>query len=647
MCGCGQSTSGAVDVSCCANWPLNQARYFFLDNQNGSDNNVGYIDAAPGTVFTTVQAQGVAIKTFKRLREILPPIGNNRLVVILIKVRSDSTVTPGTGVYVDGITPESLNWRGISGYKFELRRGSTDLTNSVTDRVLQGGIIAIAGPAAGSAFQVDAGATTSVIPFKTAVLTDKEAIGYRIRFTSGALSGTTMFISNNGTTSLTMGTNLAGAPAQDDTFVIEMPGVKFLNYFEENDSFQKTLSTNANNTFVSSGFTLTSSASSSVEIGSINDNRYAFFHLEAVTTNFVISQSKRAHTASVNLSFLDETGTSRTVGTGVRTASPMSVVIGNLAWQSSADVSTTGSLLSSLWNYQVGGGGCYFKSGLLQFSGGAAANNGNSALANSSQRQLGNASATSRDMLIDGAGSNTNLLSGGLAGLNIQGDLSLRLVGITINNVGANPCIRVTSQTGSYDIETVSGSTGNTDVGIDLSRATNCSITLGTTTGAPTVTGTVGDIRVNGSQIHTYTNYTISSYRDDGGNFIQGSAKNTSYPAEFFCGLHVGDAGPITEYMAKYNLLLGLPAQYPSRARWYRGLSIQPRANATLAAVTVTLYKNGVATAMTVTIPAGSNALVTDFSHPIQFASGDLLDLVVTSNGATNNVFLGGFLEYT
>jgi hypothetical protein len=119
-------------------------------------------------------------------------------------------------------------------------------------------------------------------------------------------------------------------------------------------------------------------------------------------------------------------------------------------------------------------------------------------------------------------------------------------------NMGANPAVLIHGD-GGYGVrlDGMTGATGNTDVGIDTTQAKGVNVVLGA---GNTVTGTVGDIRVNGGQIQTHANYTVSSYRDAGANFIQGSAGNTSNPRDSFTGLHIGDVGPVAEYFAKQNV---------------------------------------------------------------------------------------------
>src|SRR4051812_10523622 len=58
-------------------------------------------------------------------------------------------------------------------------------------------------------------------------------------------------------------------------------------------------------------------------------------------------------------------------------------------------------------------------------------------------------------------------------------------------------------------------------------------------------------------------------------------------------------------------------------------LHVRPTVNTTAASTTFTVYKNGVATAVTVTVGAGSTSPATDTAHSATFnGTTDVLDLV-------------------
>lgn len=124
-----------------AEWPLNQIRYFFIDGDNGDDGHVGYLDAAPGTVFTPAQAAAVAVKTTNRLEGLVSRFGAGRGYVILAKPRA------GLAIYDAAVPGDAIGGfrRDLHfGYSLEIMRGS-DLTNSAEDRA-QLGMVTAYGP---------------------------------------------------------------------------------------------------------------------------------------------------------------------------------------------------------------------------------------------------------------------------------------------------------------------------------------------------------------------------------------------------------------------------------------------------------------------------------------------------------------------
>lgn len=71
------------------------------------------------------------------------------------------------------------------------------------------------------------------------------------------------------------------------------------------------------------------------------------------------------------------------------------------------------------------------------------------------------------------------------------------------------------------------------------------------------------------------------------------------------------------------------PQNYPMPACTVTQLVAKATVNGTVANTLVTLMKNNVMTALTVTIPAGSTVAVSDLVHSVSFANGDLMDMTV------------------
>jgi len=109
-----------------ADWDPSLVRYIFLDGDNGDDQNVGYIDALPGTVFTPAQTAPVAVRTTHRINEIRPRFGAGRMVVVLLKPRAGFVPYD---LAADGDQLGSEDRSGISGYSLMITRAS-DLTNA-------------------------------------------------------------------------------------------------------------------------------------------------------------------------------------------------------------------------------------------------------------------------------------------------------------------------------------------------------------------------------------------------------------------------------------------------------------------------------------------------------------------------------------
>lgn len=108
-----------------------------------------------------------------------------------------------------------------------------------------------------------------------------------------------------------------------------------------------------------------------------------------------------------------------------------------------------------------------------------------------------------------------------------------------------------------------------------------------------------------------------------------------------FSGAHIGAVGAVTSFLANggaaagATMLIGaqgFPA--PSGSHSLRNLRARCPSNALAAALTATVYVNGVASTLTVSITAASTATFTDSTHTVAVAAGDLIDLRLDSNAA-------------
>lgn len=106
----------------------------------------------------------------------------------------------------------------------------------------------------------------------------------------------------------------------------------------------------------------------------------------------------------------------------------------------------------------------------------------------------------------------------------------------------------------------------------------------------------------------------------------------------FTAHLYGGGVGADTTVMADRGFSAPTNQQEllrrPTSARTVLRLRVRSVANSMANATTVTLYKNGVATALLVTIPAGTTGAFLEDGFPIVFVDGDDYDLVVADPAA-------------
>jgi len=200
---------------------------------------------------------------------------------------------------------------------------------------------------------------------------------------------------------------------------------------------------------------------------------------------------------------------------------------------------------------------------------------------------------------------------------------------LSITGAGAGPAITIEGRCIVAFNGVVSGATGNTDVGMDLTLSRGSLILLTT---PPTVTGTLGDVRLPNGIIVTWAQLAVTGYHDSNGNKIMGTNAVSAVSITQFAGSIIGAVGAVVSYLADTGPIAAnqiVPLRRPTSLRLATRLRVTNLVNTSANAVTVTLYQNGVATLMQVTIPAATAANVkfSDLAHQILFADGDDYDL--------------------
>lgn len=489
-----------------ANWSASLVRYFILDYDAGSDSNVGYIDAAAGTVHTALAVAAVAIKTFTKLFTLIPLIGNNRDFVVLMKPRASGA----TYLDSDGVTESVCDWSNLSGYRTILRRASTDLTNSVTDRSLCGYITALAGPGAGGEFTCLAGATTTSFSVTgTPFTAEPGIIGYRVRFTgnvTGALANAITTIQINTSSVITSSGTLGATPAVGDTFFIEKPGLSVAQWMDFSSSHARTahVSNIANKAQIRDvGIMVKGSAIGSLAFS--GSPREICGCEQDSTAAAIVFRLTDCEYASVSAAYLDETSTSRAVGAGVRCSA--TTYLFSRIYQLDCDVFVHARNGFTPTMDRIRFGNCftasYFGSPLTM-------------------RSIGHSSpGTSLGFFMGsgtGGGANKTRVIGGL----VLSSTNLAMRGIDITGctaIGAIIGANSGNNGATLFLDNITGTSGNTTWGFDFTgtgwRA--CKFVLGTLA-ANTVAGTTAEIRMPNSAVATHAAFTRTNIVDINGN---------------------------------------------------------------------------------------------------------------------------------
>jgi len=104
------------------------------------------------------------------------------------------------------------------------------------------------------------------------------------------------------------------------------------------------------------------------------------------------------------------------------------------------------------------------------------------------------------------------------AGLQINGSM-LTLGAMNLIGAGASPAIQLLGKNSILIKGVLAGSTGNTDVGLDLQNATDTTIAIQNTQ-VPTVTGTAGDLRWGNQALGVWVNFNFEEAYDNAHNHI-------------------------------------------------------------------------------------------------------------------------------
>lgn len=607
-----------------ASWTVANVRWYAVDGVNGNDSNAGFSDVS-------MAAAGlVAKKTLAGLGAIFPRVGAGRKVVVAIAA---GTYAGGLDTFLQGCGGYAQTYPIVRGTSTNATAGATAFQDDTADATYAGGVTVIGLNAAG--YNPTGTPTNQVIQglkvggaapaFPAEPLAP---LGWRLRFdsatTTAALRNICRQVATVTTDTLSLATTLPAVPVAGDTFYLEQAGV------------------------VVGATNLVGGPSSNIAFGS-------FRGLQLVGIR--VNGTMIAQGLGVSFAFC---------GTGAlaMSASP-STYVSQTYVHSSLGTLTVGGGCHSTGNVTSNSGGTYHLQGMVGETLGqfleASTLNWNSGSVFGTGMLVGGGSpcdagfssaigSVPGQFLCRILGSNVT----GLAGLALN-DTKVRLGNLQITGAGVRPGIAVAgiSDVVQHVGTAVTGATGNTDAGVSFVGSACRWATGGA---ANSLTGTVGDVKLGGGQILTWAAAAATGIRDSLGTLIVGAVGALSLIS--LTGVIKGNAGS-AQFSYLDNVGVDNPGTVTNAVNPLRrptSLRLMLRLRATLLAggvgnnCTLTLYKNGVATAMQLTIPAGDPQFTkyVDGAHPILFSDGDDFDLRLDEGAdiEAGTMFVSATLEY-
>jgi hypothetical protein len=468
-----------------------------VDYDSGDDSNVGYSDVS------LAAAGAVALKTLTRLREILPPVGNGRIVMIGIKPRAAGA----NYLKPDGITIDDLDLTGLVGYGVGLVR-ATDFTNTTADKLTCAGqtvsgpyTVAAAPAPTANTFEIASG----TLPAEPAVLQK------RLRFTSGALANASSNVWSNTGTSITLGNDLSAAPAAGDTFVIEEPAVRVRRILYSNTVSSPRQVTPIGRWAIVGVAAVETTTDAILVSAATAGVTLSFCEITSSIVNAGLLMYDSVSTLSLERSYIDEGGASRITGTGLRSNSRgvwnnlVSVLV-----SASGFFSSSPSQFSQVYAYQIGRRGSAWHGGAQVFM----IDCGRSSRSSGSSGSIFGtpAGSTQRPVRFDGSHLEWRHSDG-------------NIISAQFENVVGN-CLNIAGVGVRLGISGLTGTTGNTGYGISMgSNGTQLStIVLGNVL-PNTVSGALGEFEMVGSAITTHASFEVTNVVDTGGNNVGATDK--------------------------------------------------------------------------------------------------------------------------
>jgi hypothetical protein len=605
-----------------ASWNLNTTRVYAVDFVNGIDTNIGYADPATTSASDYAAACQLAgsraLKTIAGLAAIFPSFGNDHKVEIVFANGGVNTVE----TYASALT---IALGAMTGYAaFDCRAtgtnptaGCTAFDGSLNDCTYLGAVTGTGLNANG--YNPTGSPTTSTVQCVlngggAPAFPPEPAIpcGLRVRFSvttpTVALRNVCRTISKvSGGDTLVWSTALPAVPATNDVFYIEQAGVAIPGVI-----LSATLMAGAARAdFAGIAFT----ASVNLNNGAWLFGFCQFTQWFETTNQTFLLTTLYQHPVLGNFTV----GSCRTSGTFSSNRSVPSLSACTLA---------SGGTFTSPYSLSNNGGVTY----------------GSEVTITDPQCQISQTSFGSNGAIV---GVGPRILANALA---ISGGGSIRIDQLDSSNtpipsagiyVGANGYSqRLLIDFGSGNANAAITGTNNGVAGFYTTFTKGLTVLLNASH-PPTITGTFADLYLS-SNLGTYWASVVNGglgFRENANNqYIcvpgaGGGSQVISTCKLKFSGTLLGGASSVFTYLSDDGEITPgsnnvSPINYPLDGGYVTRIQVKPRVNSMTHNCTATVYQNGVATGITVTIPAGSTATVSAFpSANTIFMLDDLLDL--------------------
>lgn len=476
-----------------ANWTVGVCRVYAVDGVNGNDANAGFADPATSSAgdyaIACAAAGVVAKKTMAGLAAIFPRDGAGRTVEIVIAAAtyagSPADFLNGVIGYVPSIT--------VRGTGTNATAGSVAFAGSTAEATYVGGVSATGLNAPG--YNPASGITTSQMTMAkvgggTPAWGTRPAlpVGMRLRGDSATTTAALRNISrqacnSSGGDTVLFQTVFPALPVVSDVFYAEQPGVLF--------SGAMLLLAPGNQSIIFAGMGWLST------VTTVARCTFAFC---SMASSFATSSNRGVSEATgVQQNYTHPVLGNLTVGGGLRVATTASISSSTAVL--SGLVSVTDTTMSPATN-SFWGAGCAARSMLYVTPA------SNQALTGAPN--LGT-TATVGIPYTFGVGTN--------AGVQITGSIC-QMGTMQIEGSTAKPALGLFGKCSVTFSGVVGGSTGNTDVGLDLQNSTESTLVYANAV-RPTVTGTLGDIRYANQALGVWTNLNFEEMWDVAGNHLQ------------------------------------------------------------------------------------------------------------------------------